>query len=987
MFEHHKKESPILSLAGIGGGPAAYLFYEAAGGGGGAALSRSLRFAADAGTNDYLSKSFSSAGNQTTWSFACWFKITKPGTDFQVTPLFSGSSPWGGISIYQDKLRFAAYSGSSYVVNLHTTQLFRDPNAWYHLVAVFDSTNGTSGDRARLYLNGKRITAFSTETYPGPSATTTINSTTEQRIGHEVSNNVYSNCYLADVYFLDGTAVTDTNGTVNSFGEFDSYGVWNPKAYTGSFGSNGYHLTFNSYSSSSDLGTDTSGQSNNFTVTGHSVVAGANNDSVLDSPTLASVESGNPGGNYCTLSPIDKKGTTLTNGNLKAVVSSGSCCRGTFFPESGKWYFEYKITTVGNPYAGIGASGKLTNYSSENSVVVPNNGLVTQRIDGVQIQPGYVTQHNAVATYMVAMDLDNHKIWWGRAGQWHQYHTSNADTTTTKAAIEAGNGAYTFDSPKSGWTVQLGTSSNATTYEFNAGQRAFEYANQIPSGYKALCTEGISAPTIGAGSTVIDIIPRAGGGTSQTLAFSPDLVWTDRMNATSHSYLFDIVRGGNNFIRPSETNTEGSHSNACTFSNTGYSIASTFDWADDGNGPNDVIEWVWDAGETTSTIGAGSALNSSAYNQDQRWSTLTSVASGGVNAYTNAFNGDRANKLQTGSNAVLVTIDLSSSPITVTDYIEIHGEDYASADFRYTVTINGMTHTKEVDNGGICRFHMGGSLTEITVINTNSNGRTYLEYIKIDGKELVDDNITPPNATTLSAQVRANPAAGISIIRASAVSSTNQINRIAHGLGKEPEFIFSKNLEWADDWFTYHKDILDNNNQVNKKRHYVRFNSGNSGTTDTSSLLWEHNNATIGFNGSLWVPGGASDDIMFYAFRSIPGYSKFGFYRGNAGNGGTDGVFVNLGFRPRLLIIKRADSGTSASWRIMDTERDTYNVAVQQMFASDQDGNTTSTSNYSTDILSNGFKIRTNFVGMNGDNSRYIFAAWAENPFRTARAR
>ena len=979
MFEHHKKESPILSLAGIGGGPAAYLFYEAAGGGGGAALSRSLRFAADAGTNDYLEKSYSSAGNQTTWSFACWFKITKPGTDFQVTPLFSGSSPWGGISIYQDKLRFAAYSGSSYVVNLHTTQLFRDPNAWYHLVAVFDSTNGTSGDRARLYLNGKRITAFSTETYPGPSATTTINSTTEQRIGHEVSNNVYSNCYLADVYFLDGTAVTDTNGTVNSFGEFDSYGVWNPKAYTGSFGSNGYHLTFNSYSSSSDLGTDTSGQSNNFTVTGHSVVAGANNDSVLDSPTLASVESGNPGGNYCTLSPIDKKGTTLTNGNLKAVVSSGSCCRGTFFPESGKWYFEYKITTVGNPYAGIGASGKLTNYSSENSVVVPNNGLVTQRIDGTQIQPGYVTRHNAVATYMVAMDLDNHKIWWGRAGQWHQYHTSNADTTTTKAAIEAGNGAYTFDSPKSGWTVQLGTSSNATTYEFNAGQRAFEYANQIPSGYKALCTEGISAPTIGAGSTVIDIIPRAGGGTSQTLAFSPDLVWTDRMNATSHSYLFDIVRGGNNFIRPSETNVEGSHSNACTFSNNGYSIASTFDWADDGNGPNDVIEWAWNAGTTTSTIAAGTGLNSSVWNTDRRWSDgIANSNSDFDEPKTNAFNGSRANKLRTGGNSVLVTINFNPA-LTVTDYIELQGEDYSTANFRYTATINGVTHTKDVTDGGVCQFHMGGSLTQITVDNNSSGGRTYLEYIKVDGRELVDNDQTPPNATTLSAEVRANPTAGISIIRATATSA-NQINRVAHGLGKEPEFIFSKNLENTDHWFSYHKDARNVSTGQLNYRQYLRLDTTDA-TISSASIIWHQSNATLGFNGALWVPGGASDAIMFYAFTSIPGYSKFGYYYGSS-----ERPFISLGFRPRFLMIVRGNSSTGASWRIFDTERDTYNVSNQLMFASDNDGNTTS-SNYAIDILSNGFKMHQDFSGLNIDGSRYLYAAFAENPFRSARAR
>ena len=74
------------------------------------------------------------------------------------------------------------------------------------------------------------------------------------------------------------------------------------------------------------------------------------------------------------------------------------------------------------------------------------------------------------------------------------------------------------------------------------------------------------------------------------------------MNASSHSYLFDRVRGNDKYIRPSETNVEGSSSGACTFNSDGYSIGSGFDWATDNNGPNDVIEWVWDAGETTSTM-------------------------------------------------------------------------------------------------------------------------------------------------------------------------------------------------------------------------------------------------------------------------------------------------------------------------------------------------------------------------------------------------
>ena len=269
---------------------------------------------------------------------------------------------------------------------------------------------------------------------------------------------------------------------------------------------------------------------------------------------------------------------------------------------------------------------------------------------------------------------------------------------------------------------------------------------------------------------------------------------------------------------------------------------------------------------------AGTSLNDDTYNRDRTWSDgIANSNSDFDEPKTNAFNGVRGNKLRTGGNSVLVTINFNPA-LTVNDYIEIHGEDYSSADFRYTVTINGMTHTKDVDSGGICRFHMGGSLTQITVDNNGGSGRTYLEYIKVDGRELVDDDITPPNATTLSAEVRANPAAGISIIKASGVSATDQINRVAHGLGKEPEFIFSKNLENTDNWFTFHKDAVNNNSGLKQTyRPYLKFddNQSGTGTSGATNYVWEHTNATLGFNGALWVPSNASDVIMFYALSEV----------------------------------------------------------------------------------------------------------------------
>ena len=994
MFEHHKKESPILSLAGIGGGPSSYIFYSASGGGGDDTpqeISRSLRFAADAGSSPYLAKSFSSAGTQTTWTHSCWFKLVAPDTNFQVTPLFSGSSPWGGISIYQKKIRFAAYSGSAYVVNLHTTQLLRDPNAWYHLVTVFDSTNGTNSEKARLYLNGKRITDFGTATYPSDSATTTINSTTEQRIGHEVSNNVYSNCYLADINFLDGTAVTDTNGTVDQFGFFDSYGVWQPKVYSGSYGSNGYHLTFSDASSSSSLGTDTSGSSNNFSVSGISVSAGVDNDSLFDSPSNFESDSGDIIGNYCTLNPNDKTTVALTNGNLKAAVDSNSCVKGTFFPESGKWYFEYKITTLGNPYGGICSSSLNTNYLSAISVAANNTGTIYHRTRGTTVYPGKTVRHNTNgATHMVALDLDNNRIWWGKGGQWYRFDASDADQTTTKSNIESGLGGYGFDDEGQGWSVILGTSSNASSYEFNAGQRPFLYASDIPSGFKSLCTQNLSSsPSVSAGSTCFDISTYSGDSTDNrviSVGMDPDVVWFKQRtrggtaSSGQDSPIVDIVRGVNQNLYTNQNYVEGTNPYG-SVSNFGTGSFTIKKGSDSTNGFNQVnatsstyVAWSWDAGATTSTIAAGTSLNSVTYNQDRKWSDGVANSNSDFDqAKTNAFNGSRANKLRTGGNSVKVTINFNPA-LTVNDYVELWGEDYSTADFEYTATIDGVTHTRDVDEGKPCRFTMGGSLTQVTVDNNSGSGRTYLEYIKVDGRELVDNDQTPPDATTVSANVRANPAAGFSIIQAS-TDSTNTMRTVGHGLSKEPEFIITKSTQQADIWFTYHKD--------NQKRYreYLRLNDV-TGQQSTTSLLWQHTKSTMGFNGAAWVPSGQTHEIIFYAWHGVEGYSRFGTYLGNNND---NGPVIETGFRPRWLLIKRIIGGDK-QWVINDTERDPYNVSDSVLVVSNNSEEWSNSEN-NIDILSNGFKLRDDHDSKNGTSSTYVYAAFAEHPLRSARAR
>ena len=206
-------------------------------------IDQSLRFD---GTS-YLSRTPSVAGNRKTWTFSTWFKRSKLDTLNNATIFSSvgGSAEdmirfigtAGSPATY--KINFYIYDGAYIAGNFATTQVFRDPSAWMHLVWVWDTTNATSTDRIRLYINGERITAWDSSTYPSLNAQSGgINNTNPHQIGNQIGQTRYFDGYMADTYFVDGTALDPT-----SFGEFKN-GVWIPKAYTGSYGTNGFHLTY-----------------------------------------------------------------------------------------------------------------------------------------------------------------------------------------------------------------------------------------------------------------------------------------------------------------------------------------------------------------------------------------------------------------------------------------------------------------------------------------------------------------------------------------------------------------------------------------------------------------------------------------------------------------------------------------------------------------------------------------------------------------------
>jgi hypothetical protein len=154
-----------------------------------------------------------------------------------------------------DTLRIASNVANTTVIQLITTQFFRDPSQWYNIAIVFDLLNATQADRVRLFVNGVRVTAFSTSTLPANLTTiTSVNTTGVQHyVGRYANSATFQfGGYMAEMYLIDGLALTPASFTETSSttGQLVPIGT----GYTGSYGTNGFYLPFSSNALAVDLG-------------------------------------------------------------------------------------------------------------------------------------------------------------------------------------------------------------------------------------------------------------------------------------------------------------------------------------------------------------------------------------------------------------------------------------------------------------------------------------------------------------------------------------------------------------------------------------------------------------------------------------------------------------------------------------------------------------------------------------------------------------
>jgi len=458
---------------------------------GGYEVDNSLRF--NSGSSDYLNRTPASASNRKTWTWSGWVKRTKLDA---ITAFFVASTDSSNrMPLQFNSSNFLTISNivaSVATTFISTNALFRDVSAWYHILIAFDTTQATATNRLRLYVNGSEITSFSTDN----RSSITLNSDgyVNNNISHTIGRNEgatqsYANYYLAEVYLIDGQALTPSD-----FGEFDSAtNIWKPKPYTGSFGTNGFYLEFKD---SSALGDDTSGNGNDFTVNNLTSI-----DQTTDTPT----------NNFATMNPLNNNNASLafTNGNLEVTGSTSWLGdTSTFGVSQGKWYWEVKYIS-GNFGFGIGKIG--TSATATGNLSTANSGYVGKYPDGYEyfknfsnsqkINNDSTTSYGTIASandiLMVAFNADIGAIWVGRNGTWY--------ASATQAEIEAGT---TTNAMFSGITINdffTPTGSFEGTLQYNFGNPPFTIASgntdadgfgnfeyAVPSGYFALCTKNLA---------------------------------------------------------------------------------------------------------------------------------------------------------------------------------------------------------------------------------------------------------------------------------------------------------------------------------------------------------------------------------------------------------------------------------------------------------------------------------------------------------------
>jgi hypothetical protein len=569
-------------------------------------LTRSLRFRSSA--TAYLSRTPAAATNQQIWTWSSWVKRGSLAAYGTLLNGYNSGANQAGILFWIDDTLVFSYTVASTEYRLTTTQVFRDPSAWYHIVYAMDTTQATAANRVKLYVNGTQVTAI-TGSYPPQNSNLFVNSTNVQNIGRNAGGGNNFDGYTAETNLIDGQQLTPS-----SFGSTNALtGVWQPASYTGAYGTNGFELNFTdnsalTTSSNVGLGKDFSGNGNYWTTNNISITAGVTYDSMTDVPTLTSATAAN----FAVLNPLDT-GSNITLSAANLQTSQGAAAgisKGTIGVSSGKWYWEVTLLS-GTTMVGIATvtSSPTQNYVGQTSTsygYYSSNGNKYNNATGVAYGASYTTND----VIGVALDLT--------AGTLTFYKNNTSQGTA-------------YSSLSGTFTPAIGNDQSNTT-AFNAGQRPFTYTP--PTGFVALNTYNLPTSTIVKGNTVMDATLWTGNGATRSIvndaAFKPDLVWSKARSAAIAGLMYDSVRGATKYLQTNVTSAEGTGADSLTaFNSNGFALGADTSTTGVNQNGTTYVGWQWQAGQGTSSSNTNGTITSTvSVNASAGFSVVTYTGTG-----------------------------------------------------------------------------------------------------------------------------------------------------------------------------------------------------------------------------------------------------------------------------------------------------------------------------------------------------------------------
>jgi hypothetical protein len=838
--------------------------------------------------------------------------------------------------------------------SLNTLAVFRDPSAWYHLIIAYDTTQATASNRFKLYVNG--IQATLAGSYPTQNLDGFWNRAVYSTIGNQGAVNAnYFNGYLADIHFIDGQALDPT-----SFGEFSATtGVWMPKAYSGgSYGTNGFHLDFADNSTAAALGTDTSGNGNNWTPSNFSV----------STTSVSSIVSGG-GGNLANA--VDNSEATF------CAVSVGSPLVFDFSSIGGVSYSSSVVVRVntgtGSPMAfnvnGAGY-GSYSIYNGEQDVTVVS-GSGTLNTLAIAVNAGGGANFHA-------LKFNGNIFVIGPAG-----NDSLVDVPTNGSEVDTGSGGQVRGNY---CTLNPLTSLGGT---YSQGNLRFVG----PSAYRR--SNGTVAVSTGKWYWEVTLendpyLPRSN--TTQWNAFGFGVSSVSQSTTSLGSVTDAVILNDSGYYK----NFSGSVTDVGTAFSSGDVLSCAVDL--------DANTFTFRRNNTqvaTGTIGgtAGRELAPIIISYDSQYGVMDCNFGQRPFAYT-APSGFKALctanlpapvitkpstvmdvKLYTGNSSTQSISNINFSP----DFVWIKCRNSSVPSHCLFDTIRGATkglHSNET----VAEWTAASTLTAFNSDGfslgndgfVNDSARTYAAWTWDAGSSTVTNT-----QGSITSQVRANASAGFSIV---SWTGTGANGSIGHGLGVAPQMVFAKTRTKNDGWPVYHAGGGSN---------YQLFINQTDAAVGGTSYFNGAPTSTVVNLGNNSGSNQSGQPCIAYCWAPVSGYSSFGSFVGT-----TSQPFVYLGFRPKLVWIKFASGGANTSytsWYMSDSVRDTDNpqsgTGVLWANRSDAEGKrgdgTTGGSFLDVDFLSNGFRVldQTNVAELNFSGATYIYCAWAESPFQYARAR